>query len=434
MKEYIRHDEGTFASLTKEQKEAVGLLSIGTFLEYFDLMLYVHMAVLLNELFFPKADPHTTAIYSATAFCSTFILRPFGALLFGWLGDNVGRKSTVIVTTLMMAISCFIIANLPTYSQIGIMATYLITICRIIQGISSLAEATGAELYITEMTKPPVQYFLVGLINVFSCIGTFFALAIATFSTSIGLNWRYAFWFGLTIGILGSIARTKLRETPEFANAKTRTQEVLKTSKQNLDLLKQHPIWKETVDKKLFLAYFCIQCAWPITVYFVYIYCANILQNSFHYNSTQIIQHNLYISIIHLFCAFILSYLGYTIYPLKLLKIIFIIFTTVILFLPFILSNINTILELFLVQLFCIVFGLKQSPAIPIFIKSFPILKRFTYTSFSYAMSRAVIYPLTSFGIIYLIEYLGNYGLMVVFLPACLGYWWGLKYFENLQD
>ncbi|OZG31371.1 MFS transporter [Rickettsia endosymbiont of Culicoides newsteadi] len=61
-------------SLTREQKEAVGLLSIGTFLEYFDLMLYVHMAVLLNELFFPKTDPSTTAIYSATAFCSTFFL------------------------------------------------------------------------------------------------------------------------------------------------------------------------------------------------------------------------------------------------------------------------------------------------------------------------------------------------------------------------
>jgi hypothetical protein len=63
-------------SLTKEQKSAVGLLSMGTFLEYFDLMLYVHMAVFLNELFFPKYDPHNTAIYYATAFCSSFVFRP----------------------------------------------------------------------------------------------------------------------------------------------------------------------------------------------------------------------------------------------------------------------------------------------------------------------------------------------------------------------
>jgi MFS family permease len=73
-------------SLTKEQKEAVGLLLIGTFLEYFDLMLYVHMAVFLNELFFPQSDPHTAAIYSATAFCSSLVFRPVGALIFGWIG------------------------------------------------------------------------------------------------------------------------------------------------------------------------------------------------------------------------------------------------------------------------------------------------------------------------------------------------------------
>ena len=64
-------------SLTREQKEEVGLLSIGTFLKYFDLMLYVHMSVLLNELFFPKTDPDTASILSAFAFCSTFVFRPF---------------------------------------------------------------------------------------------------------------------------------------------------------------------------------------------------------------------------------------------------------------------------------------------------------------------------------------------------------------------
>src|SRR5689334_17285052 len=97
-----------FSSLRKDQKEAIGLLSIGTFLEYFDLMLYVHMAVLLNELFFPKTDLRTAATVQAFAFCSTYLLRPFGALLFGWIGDNIGRKSTVIITTTLMSISCVV--------------------------------------------------------------------------------------------------------------------------------------------------------------------------------------------------------------------------------------------------------------------------------------------------------------------------------------
>ena len=80
------------------------------------------MAVLLNELFFPKTDPDTASILSAFAFCSTFVFRPFGALIFGWLGNNISRKATVVITTALMAFSCILMANLPTYSQIGIAA------------------------------------------------------------------------------------------------------------------------------------------------------------------------------------------------------------------------------------------------------------------------------------------------------------------------
>ncbi len=136
-------------SLTREQKEAVGLLSIGTFLEYFDLMLYVHMAVLLNDLFFEPSNPFTSSLYTAFAFCSTYVLRPVGALIFGWIGDNIGRKVTVVITTSMMAISCVIMASLPTYAEIGILASCLVTICRMVQGMSSMGEVIGAELYVS---------------------------------------------------------------------------------------------------------------------------------------------------------------------------------------------------------------------------------------------------------------------------------------------
>lgn len=133
-------------TLTREQKEAVGLLSIGTFLEYFDLMLFVHMAVLLNELFFPKTDPFTASLLAAFAFCSTYLLRPIGALIFGYIGDNIGRKHTVIITTMMMSGSCVVMSVLPTYAEIGITASYTIIICRIIQGMSSMGEIIGAQV------------------------------------------------------------------------------------------------------------------------------------------------------------------------------------------------------------------------------------------------------------------------------------------------
>ena len=174
---------GIFSKLSRNQKETIGLLQVGAFLEYFDLMLYVHMAVLLNELFFPKTDPHTAALISAFSFCSTFILRPFGALLFGWIGDNIGRKTTVIITTMMMAISCIIMANLPTYAQIGIAAAWFLTFCRVIQGMAAMGEIISAQIYMTEITKPPARYPIVALTEVFADFGGFAALAVASLCT-----------------------------------------------------------------------------------------------------------------------------------------------------------------------------------------------------------------------------------------------------------
>ena len=224
---------GTFSSLNHEQKESIGLLQIGTFLEYFDLMLYVHMAILLNQLFFPATDPKTSSLLLSFAFCSTYIMRPVGALMFGYIGDHIGRKTTVIITMMMMATSCIIMASLPTYAQIGIAAAWLITFCRIAQGLSSMGEIIGAEIYLTEITKQPIMYPVVGLIGCTSRFGTMIALGVATLVTSYGFNWRYAFGVGAFIAIIGSVSRTRLRETPDFVDMKRRLKNNLADAKRS---------------------------------------------------------------------------------------------------------------------------------------------------------------------------------------------------------
>ncbi len=128
-----------------------------------------------------------------------------------------------------------------------------------------------------------------------------------------------------------------------------------------------------------------------------------------------------------------LVYLSYKIYPLKILNKIFMLFIIVALCLPFFLSNITTVFHLFLIQILCICLGPKQTPAIPIFIKHFPVLKRFTYSSFSYALSRAVMYVIVSFGLVYLIDSFGSYGLFIILIPVCIGYKWGLNHFDKLD-
>jgi len=205
-----------FSSLTREQKESVGFLSFGTFLEYFDLMLYVHMAVLLNEVFFPKADTHTESLFAALALCSSLAFRPLGALFFGWVGDRIGRKPTIVITTTMMAISCIVIANLPTYAQIGITAAWIVTICRIFQGISSMGEVIGAEIYLAETITRPTIFPVITFMEVLVSLGGVAALGVAFLVTSYGINWRLAFWMGAFIAIVSAFARRRLRETPEF--------------------------------------------------------------------------------------------------------------------------------------------------------------------------------------------------------------------------
>lgn len=419
--------------LSRQQKEALGLLSIGTFLEYFDLLLYVHMAVLLNDLFFPQSDPHTASLISAFAFCTTFVFRPIGALLFGWLGDNVGRKATVVITTFMMAISCLTMANLPTYGEVGITATWLLIICRIIQGMSSMGEIIGAELYLTETIPVPARYSVVTLIESFAAMGGMVALGVAYLVTSSGFNWRTAFYMGAVIALIGAVARTRLRETPDFVDAK---RQIKKTFEQvNIDPknLETNIFYKEKINKKTALALFLMDCSWPVWFYLAFIYCGNILRDSFGFSPEQVIHQNFIVGVTELLGVLPLVYLSYKIYPLLILKIKLIIFLVFIPFLPYLLNHVSSPFELLLIQLFIMFFVLDTVPGVAIFYKHFPIFKRFTSAAFLYAVSRALMYITTSFGFVYLTEYFGHYGLLVVMMPVLIGYAYGLLHFTKLE-
>ena len=409
---------GILSSLNREQKEAVGLLQIGTFLEYFDLMLYVHMAVLLNELFFPTTDPHTAALFTALAFCSTYVLRPFGALIFGYIGDHIGRKPTVIITTMMMSISCVIMANLPTYAQIGISAAWIVTGCRIAQGLSSMGEMIGAQIYVSEITKHPLQYPLVSFLSVASTLGASVALGVASLVTIYEMNWRIAFWLGAGVAMIGSIARTKLRETPEFLGKK------FKNSKRV----------KEKINKKTLFADFLIYCGWPVTFYFTFIYFNSTLKSLFGYTPEDIIFHNFIVSLVFLLLTVIWCQLSCKIHPLIILKIRGILSLLYTFLLPMLVINCKTPFHIFLLQSILLLVSLAATPAESIFVRVFPVLSRVTMASFIYALTRAFIYVITSFGLVYLTEALGHYGLWIIMLPVTIGFLWGVNHFIKLEQ
>ena len=390
-------------------------IQLGTFLEYFDLMLYIHMASLLNQIFFSAEDSISSQLLLAFAFCSTFIFRPFGAIIFGYIGDNVGRKSVIILTMIIMAFTSITMAILPTYSQIGVIASFMVTLCRILQGVSSTGEKIAADLYLTETTKPPSRYFIVSLSGVFAALGTSCAIFAVYLINWYQFNFRILFWLGGLIAIMALLIRIKTKESPEFLNA-TKTSQKVETD------YKYKAMW----------SYFAIDSVWPIVFYLVYIYFAILLQDNFQYSLKDITLHNFILSLIELVSLILMSIATYKVFPLKILKVKLYFFLLFVIFCPYIMPLLDSPIKIMFMQIYILIFAPTSFPAAAIFFIHFPIKKRFTYTSLMNSLSRALIYPLTAFGLIYIINIWGYSGLSVVLFISCVFFGLGLRYFEKL--
>lgn len=156
-----------------------------------------------------------------------------------------------------MAIACFIMANLSTYDQIGIVATWVMLACRMAQGMSSMGKVIGADVYLNEFTKPPVQYPAVATLDSFCILGGFGALCLASLVTSFGFSWRIAFLIGAGIAIVGIIGRSSLRETPEFIDAKRYLKQTLEQENISPQKIKDSLLYKEEKSNfKTIIAFF----------------------------------------------------------------------------------------------------------------------------------------------------------------------------------
>lgn len=403
----ITHKISKHKKLTKNQKQSIGLIQIGTFLEYFDLYLYIHMAVVLNSIFFPKTDPYTASLLAAFTFSSTFLLRPIGALVFGYIGDNISRKASVVVTTLIMAGCSITIASTPTYEDIGIYASVILIVCRLLQGVSSVGEITGARIYIAEITEEPRSYFYTTLVNFFAEVGAFFALLVGTFFifSNTDEGWRIAFYFGSAIAVVGSIARTSLRETPDFIRKKA----THKTFSKLVDLLKL-----SKNNRRNFFYYIGLESMYPLTFYFSFIYLGDVLKNDYGFSPNDIISNNLFVAGCQLTSTFILARLAIYYNPLKILRVREIGLVLFLCFLPWLYQYASHPSHIFWIQ--CLVgaiLGGDSKPAHALFIKSFPIIGRYTQTAMAFALSRTLMYITTAYACVFIGKYFGITGIMI---------------------
>src|SRR6185437_9004320 len=152
-----------FYKLNKEQKQIITLSSIGGMLEFYDFTIYSLFAVYFTNQFFPSHDQLISIVASYSVFLVGYIVRPLGGILFSHIGDEIGRKTVLIITMVIMGVSSLSIGLLPTYSQIGILAPILLLFFRLIQGLAIGGELPSVIVYVTESMPDKRGYGIGGI-------------------------------------------------------------------------------------------------------------------------------------------------------------------------------------------------------------------------------------------------------------------------------
>jgi MHS family proline/betaine transporter-like MFS transporter len=198
--------------------------SVGTILEWYDFSLFAFLTPILATLYFPHENKLTALMLTYVIFAIGFLVRPLGAILFGHLGDRIGRKKTLIFSIVLMSLSTFCIGILPTYSQVGIFAPILLIFLRLCQGLSVGGESTGAVLFVLE-SLPKKNHGLLSatlwsMTGVGMLLGSLFGSIAMQFSAAT-MAWRIPFLLGLMSGIIGYFMRQQLPESMLFQKAKS---------------------------------------------------------------------------------------------------------------------------------------------------------------------------------------------------------------------
>ncbi|MBR7801793.1 MHS family MFS transporter [Undibacterium sp. FT137W] len=214
--------------MTKEERKVIFASSLGTVFEWYDFYLYGTLAAIIGKKFFTALDPNSQMIFSLLAFAAGFIVRPFGALVFGRLGDMIGRKYTFLVTIVIMGGSTFIVGCLPGYEVIGIAAPVLLIGLRMLQGLALGGEYGGAATYVAEHSPANKRGFFTSWIQTTATLGLFLSLLVILGArTAVGeeqfadWGWRIPFWVSAILLIISIWIRMSMNESPAFAKMKS---------------------------------------------------------------------------------------------------------------------------------------------------------------------------------------------------------------------
>jgi MFS family permease len=215
------------APMTAEEKKVIFASSLGTVFEWYDFYLYGSLAAIIAKQFFAGLDPTSAFIFALLAFAAGFIVRPFGALVFGRLGDMIGRKYTFLVTILIMGASTFIVGILPGYNAIGAAAPIILIILRLLQGLALGGEYGGAATYVAEHAPHGRRGAYTAWIQTTATMGLFLSLLVILGTrTAVGeeafadWGWRVPFLVSIALLAVSVWIRMSMNESPAFQKMK----------------------------------------------------------------------------------------------------------------------------------------------------------------------------------------------------------------------
>jgi MFS family permease len=214
--------------MTAEEKKVIFASSLGTVFEWYDFYLYGSLAAIIAKQFFSGLDAGSAFIFALLAFAAGFIVRPFGALVFGRLGDMIGRKYTFLVTILIMGLSTFIVGILPNYASIGVAAPVILIALRLLQGLALGGEYGGAATYVAEHAPHGKRGAYTAWIQTTATLGLFLSLMVILGTrTAIGeaafadWGWRVPFIVSIALLAISVYIRLQMNESPAFQKMKS---------------------------------------------------------------------------------------------------------------------------------------------------------------------------------------------------------------------
>ncbi|KAA9394817.1 MHS family MFS transporter [Kocuria coralli] len=216
-------DHGAAPSL----KRVITSSAIGQFVEFYDFVIYAYSAAVLAKLFFPSEDPVAGVLSVFAVYAVGFAIRPIGGIVFGLLGDKIGRRRVLVLVIVMMGAGTMAIGLLPTYEQIGILAPVLLVLCRLLQGFSAAGETMTSNAFVAEHSPRGKRGLYVSFTYSFTTLPSV-AAAIIVWALIAGLGteayeswgWRIAFLIGGPMALVGLYIRSKISESPVFEAAK----------------------------------------------------------------------------------------------------------------------------------------------------------------------------------------------------------------------